>query len=448
MKIYDLSVTHLYENDRKISLLSLAVPIFMEHSSVGLSSIINTLLVSGYSQDIVTAIGVVGQLSGFIANILMISICGMRVILGIELGRNNRKNACSVMGTAFWMSLVFSLFIGFFCIYFADELLSMMNLYGTVKQIALDYSFIIFCFYSITTCKSLFAVALTCNGYSMHTSFSVIVAQVINIITGWYILYGGVETPFSKATGLALCTLISQLVSLVYILIILMKKKCPLGFKYSFFQMKRILKIGLPASANGIGYTFGQTVTTAMIASLGPIAITAKIYISSIATYISYFSFSIGQAAAILTGRFRGKLQHEKEDRLFWHSMRLAMLLNFFVSVFVFIFRKPVLEIFTDSPEIIALAAKVMFVDIFVQLARGSTNIGDQLLTANGDVKIVSAVSLSACCGVTVLFAWLLGINLSLGLVGCWIAFLLEEIYKSSFYVLRWKNGKWKNQKI
>ena len=117
-------------------------------------------------------------------------------------------------------------------------------------------------------------------------------------------------------------------------------------------------------------------------------------------------------------------------------------------SVFVFIFRKPVLEILTDSPEIIALAAKVMFVDIFVQLARGSSNIGDQLLTANGDVKIVSAVSLSACCGVTVLFAWLLGINLSLGLVGCWIAFLLEEIYKSSFYVLRWKNGKWKNQKI
>ena len=448
MKFYDTSVTHLYEDGRKISLSSLALPIFIEHSSAGLFSIINTLLVSGYSRDTVAAIGVVGQLSGFIINILMISVWGMRVILGIELGRSRRKNACTVMGTAFWMSLIFSLFIGLFCIYFTDELLSMMNLEGTTKQIAADYSFIIFGFYFITICKSFFAVALTCNGHSKHTALSVIMAQLINIISGWAVLYGGLETPLNKAAALALCTVFAQFVSLVYVLTIMKKKKCPLGFKFSLFQMKRILKIGLPASANGIGYTFGQTVTTAMITSLGATAITAKIYISNIATYISYFSGSIGQATAILMGRFRGKLQQEKEDRLFWQSIRLAMFLNLFVSVCVFIFRRPILGIFTDSPEIISLAAKVMFIDIFVQAVRGSTNIGDQSLTANGDVRIVSAVSLSACCAVTILFAWLFGIKLGLGLVGCWLAFLLEEIYKSSFYVLRWKKGKWKSQEI
>ena len=235
---------------------------------------------------------------------------------------------------------------------------------------------------------------------------------------------------------------------MLYVVLVLVKKECPLGFRFVKSQMLRILKLGIPASINGIGYGFGQTFTTSLVTGLGTNIINAKIYISSIVTYVPYFSHSLGRATAILMGRLRGREEQEKENRLFWQSIRISAALNFTVSVLIFIFQKPLLGIFTEDPFIISLAGKILLVDIFVQLARASTNIGDQSLTANGDVRVVSAVSLSACCGVTILFAWLFGVKCGWGLVGCWIAFLFEELYKSSLYMLRWKSGKWKNQAI
>ena len=448
MKLYDKSLSTLYENDRKLTIFSLAFPLFLERVSTGLISTTNTVLLSGYGQDAVTATGIVGQVTGLMDHFLIIPTIGLRVILGLELGRKNRDTAVKTMGTAFWMVLLSSLLFGFFLSCFSGNVLELMNLYGKSKEVALGYAKISFLLFFITSMKGYFSIALTCNGYTKHSAFSVVLAQILNLVSGYFILYGDFGYSFNRINALAIRSAVSQLIAMSYLVFILIKKKCPLGFRFERAQMSRILKLGFPASINGIGYGFGQTVTTSIITGLGTGIITTKIYIGSIVAYVPYFSHTLGQATSIMMSRMRGMEQQEKENRLFWQSVRLAIMMNLTVSVLIFTFRKQLIGIFTDDPAIISLAGAVLFVDILVQIARAATNICDQSLTANGDVKVVSAVSLSACCGVTILFAWLFGVRLGWGLVGCWMAFVLEEVYKSSLYILRWKSGKWKHKVI
>ena len=97
MKLYDKSLSTLYENYRKLTLFSLAFPLFLERVSTGLISTTNTLLLSGYSQDAVTATGIVGQVTGLMDHFLIIPTIGLRVILGLELGRKNREAATKTM---------------------------------------------------------------------------------------------------------------------------------------------------------------------------------------------------------------------------------------------------------------------------------------------------------------------------------------------------------------
>ena len=366
MKLYDNSISTIYENGRKLTLFSLAFPLFLERASTGLISTTNTLLLSNYSADAVTATGVVGQVTGLLDHFLIIPTIGLRVILGLELGRKNRDTASETMGTAFWMVLSASILFGFLLFFLSGTVLDLMNLSGHSKDVASGYAKISFLLFFISTLKSYFSIALICNGYTKHSAFSVVLAQVINLVSGWFILYGDFDSSFNRIGALAFRSAISQLIAMSYVVYILVKKKCPLGFRFVRTQMLRILKLGFPASINGIGYGFGQTFTTSIITGLGTGIIDAKIYINSIVTYVPYFSHTVGKATSLLMSRFRGMNEQEKENRLFWQSIRLAVTLNLVVSVLIFIFRGPLIGIFTDDPYIISLAGKILLVDIFV----------------------------------------------------------------------------------
>ena len=448
MKFFDFSLFSIYENGRKLSVFSLATPIFFEMASTGLLSMVNTLLLSGYSQEAIGATGVVGQLTNLLSMILLITTWGLKVIIGVELGKGNIKGAKAVSGTAFWMTLASSVALGILTAAFAAPLLDLMNLDGNPKLIAISFMKITCVFFFVTVVKSYFTVSLTCNGYSKYAMVSVIITQVLNIILGWFVLYSGIKFPITPVDALAVRGIISVLVGLMVAVFFFVKKKCPFSFAFDLEYAKRILNIGVPASVNGIGWHLGQTVTTSIIASFGIDMVNAKIYVSNIVNYVTYFSGALSNAVAVIMGRLRGRCEFEKENRLFYESIKFAMSVNLIVSLIVFVARKPLLSMFTTSSTIISLATTVMFVDVFVEFIRGATNICDQSLTANGDVKAVSVIALTACLGVVIFFAWLLGVKLGMGLLGCWLAFLLEELYKSSLYILRWRTGKWKSQKI
>ncbi len=448
MKFYDSSISCVYENGRKLSVNSLATPIFLELVSVGMLGTINTLLLSGYNQDAVGAVGVVAQVLGLLTQVTTIVTLGMKVVAGVELGRSNRKAASEIAGTSFFAILFLSVVLGLITTCFADPILRLMNLEGNPLILAGKYMRIKTGLLFITVMKSYVTVLLTCNGYVKQASLSTVVTQIFNVILGWVVLYGPIKFPFTGVERLAIRAAVAELVGILIALSAIIGKKCPFAFKINVKDIKRILRIGVPASMNGIGYTFGQAVTTSIIASFGIDVVNAKVYVSQITMYVYYFSAAISQATAIIMGRLRGKEETEKIRRLFWQSTRMGMLLNGIATVSVFFARKPLLSLFTTSPEIIKIASTLMFIDIFVQIIRGATNVSDQSLTANADTKYVSLVSISACCGVTILFAWLLGIKLNLGIAGCWIAFVLEEAYKSSLYILRWRTGKWKLKKI
>ena len=68
----------------------------------------------------------------------------------------------------------------------------------------------------------------------------------------------------------------------------------------------------------------------------------------------------------------------------------------------------------------------------------------DNSLNANGDVKVTFAVSTVSNWVFSVGLSYVLGVLLNLGIFGCWIAFMLDEIAKSIVYLLRWRSGKFK----
>ena len=120
-------------------------------------------------------------------------------------------------------------------------------------------------------------------------------------------------------------------------------------------------------------------------------------------------------------GRHRGRGQLDTVKQLFRQNVFIAVICNTALSLLAFCFCKPLISLFTDSKEIIALAIPIMLVDIIIELCRGVNHISESSLNANGDVRATFLISVFSTWMFGVLLAYLLGITFGLGLIGIWI---------------------------
>ena len=191
-----------------------------------------------------------------------------------------------------------------------------------------------------------------------------------------------------------------------------------------------------------------QIVTTAILAVLGATAISAKIYVQNINIFVFIAGQSLGQAASILVGRYIGSESWEEARKLNKKVFIINLILNTFLGMIMVLFRYPLVGLFTENYEILELAASVICIDFFVEIFRGINHTEQFSLQATGDVKFSMLVGIISCWLNSILFSYILGIKLELGLHGCWIAFAMDEIFRGFILVRRWNSGKWMTKSI
>ena len=100
------------------------------------------------------------------------------------------------------------------------------------------------------------------------------------------------------------------------------------------------------------------------------------------------------------------------------------------------------LSLFTSNKEIFAISTTILLLEILVDIFRAFSHILENSLNAVGDVKATFAISIFSGGCLNVLGAYIFGVVLRLGLNGIWIAFILDEGFKSIIYYIRWKKRK------
>ena len=209
-----------------------------------------------------------------------------------------------------------------------------------------------------------------------------------------------------------------------------------------------ILHIGLPGGISSLSYSTSQVVSTSILAVLGTAAISTKIYLSTIFFYVYVIGMSLGMATSLIIGWMTGAGEYDKAYRLNMQNLRIAVLLNAAGSTLIFLFGGPLMGLFTDSAEIMALARPILFIDIFVEIGRAFNHIEDNSLRGAGDVIFSMIVSIISCWTMSILFSYILGIRLGLGLTGCWIAFMMDELFRGITFFFRWRSRRWTLRKV
>lgn len=128
----------------------------------------------------------------------------------------------------------------------------------------------------------------------------------------------------------------------------------------------RLLKLGVPMGGSIMVEVTGFTFMSLFIARLGADPVAGHQIAANLTGMLFMVPLSLGNAAAALVGQRLGAGDAAGARRLGWHAVQLGGLLALMTSVALALSRTPIAGLYTESPEVLAVASALLaWVSIF-----------------------------------------------------------------------------------
>lgn len=448
LKIIDKSLLSIGEGKTRLSLFSLAIPIFFENIGVHLISMIQSALAARYAEGFfVTPMNIASNTAALITSVASMISTGMSILLSIYLGKKDDASSRELVGTSL-IALVLLRFAVFGVAFvFARPIMAYQGLLTEENSQMLPHAIAYFrglCVINVFSAISVvLSGALRCYGAARVGFWASIVSGLVTLVLTYVVFYV-FETERSLAIGRFIAIGgVAALSAIVINVVGFVLKKIPISFKPNGLLLKKIVAIGFPATVSVVMYSLSNVIAGAICVNLSNDMFQAKTFVTSVVYFTYVFGFSIGQANSLMVGMGCGMGEFDRVDRLFRQNLKITLFTNFVFSLVVAVLGKYLLRIFTDSPSIIAIGSVVFFIDIAVELGRGMNHLGQYGLNATGDTVYTTVVSVVSCWACSVGVGYLLGVVAGLGIYGLWIASAVDELFRGTLYLVRWKKGDW-----
>jgi Na+-driven multidrug efflux pump len=175
---------------------------------------------------------------------------------------------------------------------------------------------------------------------------------------------------------------------------------------------------------------------------------TARTYAAQIANFSVSTGIALAQANGILVGWRIGAGELETCDRATRRVALQGIALAVGIAGFFALMARPVLQVFTDDPEMIALVSKLLVVDIVLEVGRVCNLVFGDALKTSGDAVYPMCVAVVFAFVCAAGGTWLLGVRLGWLVMGAYIAMATDECVRAVFMFLRWHSGSWKSKRL
>lgn len=430
------------------SLFALTWPIFIEISLYMLMGSADTLMLSQYSDNSVAAVGVSNQLLNLLIVMFSFITTGTTIVIAQLLGAGRKQEATQVayvsLGTNFLISFVISLLM----FVLAVPILHMMGLSSELMPDATVFLQIVGLLSFIQALIMTYSAILKSYGFTRDTMYVTIGMNLLNVAGNYLVIFGPFGFPVLGVMGVALSTSFARLIGLTAMILIVRHR---IGLRFSFKRMfyiqrthlKKLLKIGIPSAGEQLSYNGSQMIITLFITFMGTQALAAKVYTQNLMMFIMLFGVAISQGTQILIGRLIGAKEFDAAYRRCMKSLYWAIAISLLSSTALSLSSTHLLTFFTSNSEIIQIASVLLILTIILEPGRSFNMVIINSLRAAGDAKFPVYMAMISMWGIGLPIAYLLGIQLEMGLIGVWISFIVDEWVRGIFMYRRWRSRVW-----
>ena len=430
-------------------LLKLLWPLFVEQFLLFAVGLVDSMMVASVGEAAVSAVSLVDSIIILMINVMAALATGGAVVVGQYLGQKKNDEANTASDQLVLAAFLVSTLIIIFMYIFKNGIMTLV--FGEIEADVRHYCDV---YYMIVTASIPFigiynaSAALFRNMGRSKTTMKISIAMnLINVSGNAILIFGlgcGVE-------GVAIPTLVSRMFAAVAIYMLLRNPELQIHIsrkpvlKPDWGYIKNILKIGVPNGVENSMFQLGKLILLSMIATFGTSAIAANAVGNAIAMVgcLSGMAMNLGVVPVISQCIGAGDYQ---QVRYYTHKLMKWTYGALFVgSIVVWLCLPLLLKIYGLSDETAEMAFEILTVNCFSAIMIWPLSFTlPNILRAAGDVTFTMIVCVVSMWIFRIFCAYALSVWLGMGLMGTWVAMIIDWAVRTVFFIGRYKSGKWK----
>ena len=328
----------------------------------------------------------------------------------------------------------------FLSIFLFRDIMLLMNQPEEVVELALPYLELVVI--SLIPLLIFQAFKQFCDGLSLtiYPMYAAIIANVINVIINYVLIFGKFGFPQMGIIGAAIGTLISRLVMLVFLILIIKYnskiKECLKNIKsikFDKLMFKKILNIGIPSSLQMVFEVVFFTTAIWLSGLLGENPQSANQIALNLSSMTFMIASGLSVSAMVRVGNQKGLKNYIDLRRISFSILLLGLILALFFAL-CFIFFNDLLPYiyidlnntlnYEDNLEVIEITSKLLIIAAIYQISDTIQVIILAALRGMQDVKIPTLITFVAYWLIGFPISYFLGSDDMLGSEGIWIGLL------------------------
>ena len=433
--------------------LRLAWPVIGENLLQTMLAIVDTLLVARLGAAAIAGVGTGVQLTFFLISALAAVTIGASVLVAHAAGARDGQGASRLARQALIWGTLISVPLAVLSVALAEPLMGIFGLEPDVAAIGVA-------FWRVIAGGSTFLILMLTAGAIMRGTgdsrtpmLATLLANVINAVLAYGLIFGEWGLPAMGAVGSAWASNFSRVVGTLVLVAILFKGRGLLsirgrwGWRPDLTIARRIFTLGVPAAVEQVLITLSFLTLTVVVARLGTDALAAQ-RLTFTALSLSFLpGFGFAMAATALVGQSLGARRPGEAAAVAGIATRWSVLwMSIFAVVFVF-FGEAVMRLFTDDPAVIAFGVESFRVIALAQpfFAIGFVQSGALRGAGNTSFPLwANALGMWGAVGM----AWVMTSYLGLGLVGAWSAYVVMSPLVALAMWRRFRRRDWQEASL
>lgn len=346
------------------------------------------------------AVGSTSSLINLLTNFFMGLSVGANVLVARFFGAKNQKDLTETVHTAMMLSLYSGVILTVIGLAGAKRILLWMNTPEDVLPLAALYLRIYFLGMTAMMLYNFGSAILRAIGDTKRPLYYLTIAGVINVLLN--LLF--VIVLRMDVAGVAAATAISQCVSAVLIIRCMMREQGSIHLELSSLRVhgdkfRRILQIGLPASFQGILFSFSNVIIQSSVNSFGAVTVAGNSAGANIEGFVYVSMNAFHQAAISFTSQNVGAAKYERVNKILYTAQMCVIAAGVVFGNLAVLFGYPLLRMYTTSPAVMEAGMRRLEIICRFYAFCGMMDVMVGSLRGLGYAVMPMVVSLVGACG-------------------------------------------------
>lgn len=291
-----------------------------------------------------------------------------------SLGEGKKDRIKTISSFCIYSGIAVGIVLAVFLIIFRRRVLRMAGATDAIIDYASDYLMWVvigspFVVTSIVSCN-----LIRGEGAAKESMIGMVIGQITNIILDPIFILGSgdrlffFKLPFGLdlgVAGAAIATVLGNVVSVLFFLFYFLRGKSILSITPARFSAKNgiakgVVNVGLPAALNNLLMSLSNIVVNMFLAKYGESAIAAMGVAMKANMLVVMLQIGLAQGIQPLIGYCYGSKNFERMKKSVRFGMVCNVIIGASVTVFYIVFRRQVIRMFIDNPDVIDYGVKML----------------------------------------------------------------------------------------